>query len=109
MSDFNKFRNKTIKEIRLWAWAAAVLPITALSGIFFIWVFGSDTIFKRAMVVGETTMFGVAVVWWWWAIYVINRIIRHWDNTRAQMSEVLDEIKEVRTIVTDVIRNNSDK
>ena len=109
MSEFNNFRGKTIKQIRLWAWAAAVLPITSLAGIFFIWAFGSDTLFQRAVVFGQTTMFGIAVVWWWWAIYVINRIIRYWDVTRYKMLEVLIEVKEVRNIVTDAVNSNSDK
>ena len=99
MSEFDKFRTKTIKEIRLWAWTAAVLPITALAGIFFIWTFGTASSIRVAMIIGETTMFAVAVVWWWWAIYVIRRLVDQWDTTRGRVVEVLDEVKEIKGLV----------
>ena len=99
MNEFNKFREKTLKEIRLWAWVAAVLPLVALAGIFFIWVFGTGKWFNIAMVLGETTMFTVAVIWWWWAIYVINKLVKQWDITRERVSEVLTEVKNIKGLV----------
>jgi hypothetical protein len=86
-----------------------VLPITALAGIFFIWTFGTNSVFNVAMVVGETTMFSVAVIWWWWAIYVINKLVRQWDMTRGRVGEVLLEVREIKDIVKDVIPPISDK
>lgn len=100
------FREKTIKEIRLWAWAAAVLPITALASVFFLWAFGFSTWFDKAMVVGETTMFGVAVIWWWWAMYVIKKIVTAWGNTNTSVLEVLSELKAVKGIVQDEIASS---
>ena len=108
-NEFNNFRDKTIRQIRIWAWIAAVLPITSLAGLFFIWTFGSSTIYNTAMVVGETTMFGVAVIWWWWAIFVINKLVRQWEITRGRVCEVLNEVKEIKGLVKDVIPANSDK
>lgn len=99
MSEFNKFRSKTIREIRVWTWLAAVLPLSALACTFFIWVFGTDSLFRIAMIIGETTMFGVAVIWWWWAIYVIRRLVDQWDTTRNDVGEVLVELKEIKTMV----------
>lgn len=107
--EFNNFRNKTLRQIRIWAWLAAVLPITALAGIFFIWTYGSRTWFDIAVTAGETTMFGVAVIWWWWAIYVINKLVRQWDITRERVSDVLTDVKEIKGIVQTVITPNPDK
>lgn len=103
MSDFNDFRNKTIKEIRIWAWLAAVLPLMALAGVFFIWTFGTDTLFARAMIFGEVSMFTIAVIWWWWAIYVINKLVRQWDATRAKVSDLLVEVKDINKTFKDSI------
>jgi hypothetical protein len=103
MSEFNNFRDKTLREIRLWAWAAAVLPMAALAGLFFVWTFGTGQLFNIAMVIGETTMFTVAVIWWWWAIFVINKLVRQWDLTRSRVCEVLGEVKEIKTIVKEQI------
>ena len=94
------FKEKTLKEIKLWAWAAAVLPISALAGIFFIWWFGTKEMFSIALVVGETAMFATAAVWWWWALRVIKTLIAQWEYTRENVHEVLHEVKEVRAIVT---------
>lgn len=102
MVEFNNFKGKTLKEIRLWAWAAAVLPLSALAGIFFIWVFGTGTLFNIAMVIGETTMFAIAVAWWWWALYVMRRLIRQWDDTRTNVGQVLEDIKDIKTIVKEL-------
>lgn len=108
-TEFNNFRDKTIRQIRIWAWIAAVLPITSLAGLFFIWTFGSQSILSKAMIVGETAMFGVAVIWWWWAIFVINKLVRQWEITRNNVSDVLVELKEIKVIVREVIPETSDK
>ena len=97
------FRKKTIKQIRLWAWAAAVLPISALAGIFFTWRFYDSTIFGYAMIIGETAMFAVAVTWWWWAMYVLRNLVQHWDDTRENVKNVLMDVKSIRQIVVELL------
>lgn len=109
MSDTFDFKNKKLKEIRLWAWAAAVLPITALSGIFFIWTFGTKTLFDIAIVVGETTMFGIAVVWWWWALYTIKKVIKMWDDANRNVTIVVHDVHEVTEILKETILLEDDK
>lgn len=102
MVEFNNFKGKTLKEIRLWAWAAAVLPLSALAGIFFIWAFGTGTLFNIAMIVGETTMFTIAVAWWWWALYVIRKLIKQWDDTHDNVGQVLKDIRDIKSIVNEL-------
>lgn len=99
MDNFDNFRIKTLKQIKIWAWLAAVLPMVSLAGIFFIWVFGDNTLFARAMVFGETSMFAIAVIWWWWAIYVINKLVHQWDKTRDNVGEVLTELRDIKHFV----------
>jgi high-affinity Fe2+/Pb2+ permease len=103
MAKFNDFKSQTIKQIRLWAWAAAVLPISALAGIFFTWRFYDSTIFGYAMIIGETTMFAVAVTWWWWAMYVLRNLVQHWDDTRENVKSVLHDVKSIRQIVMELL------
>ena len=98
------FRTKTINQIRLWAWAAAVLPITALAGIFFVWKFFDGTVLGWALTIGETTMFIVAVTWWWWAMYVMRNLVKHWDETRDSVKEVLNDVKQMKIIVIEVLK-----
>lgn len=98
------FKTKTINQIRLWAWAAAVLPITALAGIFFIWKFFDGTVLGWALTIGETSMFIIAVTWWWWAMYVMRNLVAHWDDTRESVKEVLKDVKDMRKIVLEVLK-----
>ncbi len=97
---FNDFREKTLKEIRLWAWAAAVLPLSGLAAIFFVWSFGTSYWFNIAMIVGETTMFAIAVTWWWWALYTMKKLINQWDETRNGVSSLLENIGDIKAIVS---------
>ena len=103
MAKFNDFKTQTIKQIRLWAWAAAVLPVTALAGIFFVWRFYDATLFGYAMIIGESTMFFIAVTWWWWAMYVLRNLVNHWDETRTNVKDVLSDVKSIRQIVLDLL------
>lgn len=90
------FHKKKLSEIKLWAWAAAVLPITALAGLFFIYQFGTDTLLNIAMVIGATAMFGVAVVWWWWALWTILQVTNILGMTVSKFEVVEKEITEIK-------------
>jgi protein-S-isoprenylcysteine O-methyltransferase Ste14 len=109
MKPITNFKDKTLKQIRLWSWAAAVLPITALAGIFFVWAFGTSSWWSWAMITGETVMFAIAAVWWWWAMYTMRQLVKHWDNTRNNVTEVLKDVVEIKNIVKDVISAERDK
>ncbi len=100
------FKTRTLKQIRIWAWAAAVLPMTALAGLFFVWRFFDGTWLGAAMIVGETSMFFVAVIWWWWAMYVMRNLVRHWDETKENVREVLKDVKDMKTIVAEVLTSD---
>lgn len=99
----DNFKTTTINQIRLWAWAAAVLPITGLAGIFFTWKFFDGTILGWAMTIGEITMFAIAVVWWWWALYVMRNLVKHWDETKDNVKDVLNDVKDMKSIVVELL------
>lgn len=109
MKTFNNFKNNTLKAIRIWAWLATVLPMTAIAGIFSIWVFGTKELFDWAIIVGQTIMFTVAVIWWWWAIFVIRKLVQQWEYARLNVSEVLDELRTVRSIFRETFEPPADK
>jgi hypothetical protein len=97
--NFKKFGEKTVREIKLWAWAAAVVPITALAGLFFIWAFGTNEMLEQAMVVGATAMFATAVIWWWWALHSIYKLLTLWIKTESTVSEVRQDLKDIKTAI----------
>lgn len=96
------FKEKHLHEIRLWAWAAAVLPMTSLAGLFFIWVFGTESYWAAAMIMGATTMFCLAIIWWWWAIYTIRNVIVNWARTNEDLINVTQDVQEIKTAVIDL-------
>jgi hypothetical protein len=100
--DLTNFGLKKIREIKLWAWAAAVLPIVALAGVFFIWLFGTDEMLNISMIVGATTMFAVAVIWWWWAIHAIYNLIVLWNRTDETMQEVKVNLKDIKESIREI-------
>lgn len=97
------FKSITIRQIRIWAWAAVVLPISALAGLFFIWRFSPETFLGYAFVTGEIIMFTIAVVWWWWAMYTIRNLIHQWDETRDRVKDVSTDIKEIRSVILETL------
>jgi len=97
------FKKSTIRQIRIWAWLAAVLPITALAGLFFVWRFTPSTVLDYAFVTGEITMFTIAVIWWWWAMHTMRKLVKHWDETKEDVKDVLDDVKEMKNIVIDTL------
>ena len=106
MKSFNNFRTTTINQIRLWAWAAAVLPLTALAGIFFVWKFFDGTILGWALTLGEISMFIVAVTWWWWAMYTMRNLVKQWDETRDAVKDVLTDVKDMKSLVLEVLKKD---
>lgn len=97
------FKSTTIRQIRLWAWAAVVLPISTLAGLFFIWRFAPSSVLGYTFVIGEIFMFTIAVIWWWWAMYTIRNLVTQWDDTRDRVKEVSTDIKEIRSVILETL------
>lgn len=105
----NDFKIATLKQIRWWIWAAVVTPMAALAALFFTWAIAPADWIGVAMVVGQTLMFTIAVVWWWWAMYTLRNLVRQWDTTKVKVIEVLEDVKEIKTFVRDTIITPNDK
>ena len=102
--------NKEIeKHISVWMYLGAILPLSALSALFCIWLIGTEQLLDILMIVGITVAFTVSAVWWWWALYSMKRLIDQWNETGRKVEEALNEIVEVRKLVKDVIRSADDK
>lgn len=97
------FKDKAIRDIRLWAWLAAVMPLSSLAGMFFVWRLAPVSWLDWAFIVGEVAMFTTAVVWWWWAMWTMLRLVRQWDQTKDNVMEVSKDIKEVKSVVVDLL------
>jgi len=90
------FRNKAIKEIKIWAWFAAVAPLVGLSVLFFIWFFDFNNSYERALTIGFIIMFTTAIIWWWWAIHKIAQITEVMYGAMSNFNEVKKEIEQIR-------------
>jgi hypothetical protein len=94
--DTKNFHKTKLSEIKWWAWAATVLPLTALAGMFFIEYIGTDDWYHIALGIGAMVMFGIAVVWWWWALWTILQVTNVLGTTVKKFDVVDDEIKEIK-------------
>lgn len=100
------FSETGLKHISLWAWAAAVLPITALAGIFFIWMVGPNEWVEILLVTCATVMFGVFVGWWWWIIWIVSRILKKDRRIAEELADTCETIKEVKLLVIETFDLN---
>ena len=93
MKDFHK---RALSQISIWAWAATVLPLVALAGLFFMEFIGLRSYYHVALTIGATVMFAVSVVWWWWALYTIAGVTNLLGKTSENLNEVTTEVKEIK-------------
>jgi len=93
MKDFHK---KVLSQISIWAWAATILPIVALAGLFFLEFIGLRTYYHVTLVISATAMFAVSAVWWWWALYTIYRVTNILGKTSEKVETVVDEVKHIK-------------
>jgi len=90
------FHKKKLKQIKWWAWAAAVLPLSSLAGLFFIKFIGYATWFDTALIIGATTMFTIGVVWWWWAIWTMAQVTNVLGIISEKFKDVSKELKDIK-------------
>jgi hypothetical protein len=90
------FHQKTLRQIKLWAWAASVLPTMSLAALFFIRVLGLENLYYQLLVIGAVFMFGTAVVWWWWAILTIAKVTETLDTSVTKFDTITHEIIEIK-------------
>ena len=99
MKDFHK---KVLSQISIWAWAATVLPIVALAGLFFLEFIGLRTYYHVTLVIAATTMFAISVVWWWWALYTIYRVTNILGKTSEKVETVVDEVEHIKKDIKEI-------
>ena len=88
--------HSVIKQSKIWIILASVLPLTALSGIFFLEFIGRDNLITISLVIGAVMMFLFAVIWWWWAIYTISKFAVNLSKTIEKFDDVKKDLKEIR-------------
>ena len=108
MQVIKDFSDKALSQIRAWTWAAAVLPITALAGLFFVWAFGTEELYNKVIVAGAITMFATAAVWWWWIIWTVSKILKKDRIVVRNLNEAKEELKHIKRIVHETY-NEKDK
>lgn len=105
MKDFHK---KAIKEIKIWAWAATVLPMIAMAGIILTYLIGFSTWLQILIVTVSSVLFGIAVIWWWWALHTIAGITGILSNALGRFEKVEQEVVNLRTEIDTQIKKNAD-
>lgn len=91
-----KFTGKILQQARYWMIAASMLPLTALSGLFFLEKVGWETNLEKSVTIIATSMFFIAVAWWWWAIKKIMQFAKMIEKTEQDFLDVKDLLKDMR-------------
>lgn len=90
------FHKKTLQQIKLWAWAASVGPITTMASFGLAKIFGTDTTTDIIIVSFGTMLFGAAVIWWWWVMYTIAKISQDTAKSANSIGQVANEVRNLR-------------
>lgn len=105
MKDFHK---KALKEIKIWAWAATVLPMIAIAGIILTYLIGFSSWLQILIVTVSSVLFGIAVIWWWWALHTIAGITGILFNALGRFEKVEQEVVNLRTEIDTQMKENAD-
>ena len=97
-----EFHKKALSQISIWAWAATVLPLVALAGLFFMEFIGLRSYYHVSLTIGATVMFAVSVVWWWWALYTIAKVTDTLGQTSEKLDTVVDEVVEIKKDINEI-------
>jgi hypothetical protein len=97
-----EFHKKALSQISIWAWAATILPLVALAGLFFLEMIGLRSYYHATLIVGATVMFAISVVWWWWALYTIAGVTSVLGKTSDKLDIVVEEVVDIKKEVIEI-------
>lgn len=92
---------KVKKQVKIWDWAARVLPLFAVSGIIFCHYF--DYTDARDLLI-RLTLLGFlfsAIVWWWWAIYKIAWLAELYSSITQKLSDIKAGTSDLKKDIKD--------
>ena len=90
------FHQKSLKQIKLWAWAASVLPVVGIVALILIKIFGTDDIYSVIVISGGTFIFAISVVWWWWVMHTVSQITAMLSKASTNIENVQDDLLNIR-------------
>ena len=97
-----EFHKRALSQISIWAWAATVLPLVALAGLFFLEFIGLRSYYHVTLTIGATLMFGISVIWWWWALYTIAGVTSALGETSEKLDTVVEEVVDIKKEVNEI-------
>ena len=90
------FHLKSLSDIKLWTWAAAVLPVVAIICLLLTRIFGTETIFDIIVIAVGTVIFAISVIWWWWVMHTVSQITAMLSKTSTNIENVQDDLTKIR-------------
>lgn len=87
------------KQINWWIVAGISMPMSFLAFLFFVNLFGHETVYQVALTVGATLFATIGFIWWWWVIYSISQfsglIVRVSENFQKLQKDLKDLKKDI--------------
>ena len=97
-----EFHKRALSQISIWAWAATVLPLVTLAGLFFLEFIGLRSYYHVTLTIGATLMFALSVVWWWWALYTIAKVTETLGQTSEKLDTVVEEVVDIKKDINNI-------
>jgi len=83
------------KQIVLWNWLSIAAPVTATTGVFFIYIFNLFTI-EILIYIASGLYFATAITWWYWTMNNIFLLTKIMQNSQKEIQFILEEIKQIK-------------
>jgi len=86
----------TQKQVKLWDWAARILPMLTLIAIFICHYLELDDLRNKIINLSLVVFCLTAIIWWWWAIYKISWLANLYSSLAERLKEVRTGAKEIK-------------
>lgn len=99
MKEFHKY---ALSQISIWVWAAVILPLVTLAGLFFLEVVGLRIHYHISLMIGAAVMFTLSVIWWWWTVYTIANVTYTLRKSSEKIDEIVVEVAEIKKDIVEL-------
>lgn len=88
--------SKIHKEIIWWKISAVSLPIIGLAFLFFLQLFGFESLYEKSLTLGFTLFAFTGFLWWWWVMHTVGLVNQKMHKVTKDFLDVQKHIVDIK-------------
>jgi len=88
--------SKIHKEIIWWKVSAVSLPIIGLAFLFFLQLFGFESLYEKSLTIGFTIFAFTGFLWWWWVMHTVGSVNQTMQKVTKDFADVQKHIVDIK-------------